>query len=114
LLRMSLYIIDDARACTCTRTCTGRDDSMCRDIGFRIDIRKPVTMRCWTMSLSILPGPALGNNVNVKVKVKVGVCAHGGIASQQTSAQSSITTRMEEQQSCNNDGHGASTILVEP
>jgi len=55
-------------------------------------------------------------NVKVKVKVKVNVCAHGGIASQQTSAQTRIRTRMGKQQSCNNNDHhrhGASTILVE-
>jgi len=50
----------------------------------------------------------------VKVKVKVNVCAHGGIATQQTSALSRITIRMEQQPSCNNDHHGASTILVDP
>jgi len=53
--------------------------------------------------------------VKVKVKVKVNVCAHGGIASQQTSAQLRIRTRMGKQQSCNNNDHhrhGASTILV--
>jgi len=49
----------------------------------------------------------------VKVKVKVNVCAHGGIAIQQTSAHSRILTRMEEQQPCNSDHHGGSTILVE-
>jgi len=50
---------------------------------------------------------------DVKAKVKVNICAHGGIAIQQTSAQSRITIRMEEQLSCNDDHHGASTILVE-
>jgi len=45
-------------------------------------------------------------------QVKVNVCAHGGIAIQQTSAESRMITRMEEQQSCNDDDHGASTILV--
>jgi len=48
-----------------------------------------------------------------EVKVKVNVCAHGGIAIQQTSAHSRILTRMEEQQPCNSDHHGGSTILVE-
>jgi len=52
--------------------------------------------------------------IKVKVKAKVNVCAHGGIASQQTSPLARIRTRMEEQQSCNSDHHGASTILVEP
>jgi len=48
-----------------------------------------------------------------KLKVKVNVCAYGGIAMQQTSALATLATRMEKQLQCNDDDHGASTILVE-